>query len=125
MPRSYVVPHIYLSSLCQPRGLTFNPLLAAQGNLLPEGEIGHAHGFRRDATYTAESGLGSGWLQDHWFRAYSGTLHCRCCNPFSATGVVDRMDAGTDDRPEQEIDLGWCEGEEKQDPLYYLHWSNY
>uniref|UniRef100_A0A7S3TP04 Uncharacterized protein n=1 Tax=Emiliania huxleyi TaxID=2903 RepID=A0A7S3TP04_EMIHU len=87
------------------------------GNLLPEGEIGHAHGFRRDATYTAESGLGSGWLQDHWFRAYSGTLHC-CCNPFSATGVVNRMDAGTDGRPEQEIDLGWCEGEEKQDPLY-------
>ena len=26
------------------------------------------------------------------FRAYSGTLHC-CCNPFSATGVVNRMDA--------------------------------
>ena len=51
------------------------------------------------------------------FRAYSGTLHC-CCNPFSATGVVNRMDAGTDGRPEQEIDLGWCEGEEKQDPLY-------
>merc|ERR1712019_159053 len=45
---------------------------------------GHCHGSDSDDVF-------GWWIRDHWFRGYTGTLHC-CCDWQATRGLVNRCD---------------------------------